>query len=185
MKLSAISVVVRDLALRYFMVHWYVSLCFTSGWAGWHVNLVVMGLYLHFMRLQQINSEGASELRGPWICLFSESLASESLLSESLFSESLTSESLALESLSRGESQCVFSLPSESLPSESLFSEFPPSEFLLSEFPPSNLCRIQAPLNQTLLRLPPINGMHVWYSCLWCAACFVDGHVTQGVGPKL
>ena len=69
--------------------------------------------------------------------------------------ESLTSESLALESRSRGESQCRFSLPLESLPSESLFSDshrrnpcFRNSHLIFS--------RIQAPLNQTPLRLPPI-----------------------------
>ena len=70
-----------------------------------------------------------SELRGPWICPFSESLFSELLLSESLSSESLTSESLSSESLSRGESQTECGASLHPCPfSESLVSEFPPSE---------------------------------------------------------
>ena len=66
-----------------------------------------------------------------------ESQCGVSLPSDSLFSESLTSESLFSESLT-----------SESLTSEFLGSEFPPSEFQSNN-------RIQPPLNQTPLRLPP------------------------------
>ena len=44
--------------------------------------------------------------------------SSEIIASESLLLESLSSESLTLDSLSRRESQCGFSLPSDSLPCE-------------------------------------------------------------------
>ena len=60
-----------------------------------------------------------------------------------------------MESLSEGGSQCGLSLPSESLPSESPFSEFPPSEPCFRNSHLRNFWRIQAPLNQTPLRLSP------------------------------
>ena len=90
-----------------------------------------------------------SELRGPWICLFSECSRNPCFRKPRLRNPWLWNLSL-----SRGESQCGFSLPSESLHRRNPCFRNPCFR---------NCGRIQAPLNQTRhpLNSPPTSGCFI------------------------